>query len=44
METLLVPSSLEVSAEQTKDVAMPREENAGQNHNIQICNKFSETM
>jgi len=34
MEALLVASSLEVSAEWTKDVATPSEENAGQNHNM----------
>ena len=44
MEVLLVANSLEVNAEQTKHVAMPREESAGQNHNIQIYNKFSEKV
>jgi len=44
MEALLVASSLEVSAEQAKDVAMPREENVGQNHKIQIRNKLSENV
>ena len=41
MEALLVTSSLEVSAEKTKHVAMPREENAGQNHNIKTGNVSS---
>jgi hypothetical protein len=44
MEVLFVASSLEVNAEQTKHVAMPREENSGKNHNIQISNKFSEKV
>jgi hypothetical protein len=44
MVALLVASSLEVNAEQTKYVAMPREENAGQNHDIQICDKSSKNV
>ena len=44
IEISFVVSSLEVNAEQTEHVAMPREENAGQNHNIQICNKSYEKV
>jgi hypothetical protein len=44
MEILFVASSLEVNAEQTKHVAVPREENAGQNHKIQMCNKSFEKV
>jgi hypothetical protein len=44
MEASLVASSLEVNAEQNKHMAMPREENSGQNHNIKIGNKSSEMV
>jgi hypothetical protein len=46
-EALLVTSKeigLEVNAEKTKYMFMSHEQNAGQNHNIKLDNKFFETV
>jgi hypothetical protein len=46
IEALVITSKeigLEINAEKTKYMVMSRDQNAGQNGNIQICNKSFET-
>jgi hypothetical protein len=37
-------TGLDINAEKTKYIVIPRDKNSGQNHNIKICNKSFERV